>query len=73
MTPADYKTCLRRLGLTQSRAAKFLDKSVRTCNGYANGSKIPKDISLLLCIMVEMKLSPADVNLIVDKYPLRLG
>jgi len=52
MTAAQYREALAALGLTQARAAGYLDISVRTSNGYANGWPIPKTVELLLNLLV---------------------
>ena len=52
MTAAQYREALATLGLTQARAAGYLDISVRTSNGYANGWPIPKTVELLLNLLV---------------------
>lgn len=48
MTSNQYRSALKRLGLSQGSAAKLLGVSVRTSNGYANGGKIPKPVGKLL-------------------------
>jgi DNA-binding XRE family transcriptional regulator len=62
MTPNQYRTALERLGLTQETAAQFLDVSLRTSHGYANGSPIPEATAKLLRLMVRLELSPEDVR-----------
>ncbi len=61
MTPAQYRGALRRLGLSQVRAAAFLGISIRTSHGYANGARIPRALEKLLYLMLRFKLSPEDV------------
>jgi hypothetical protein len=62
MTPTQYRTALERLGLTQDSAAQFLDVSLRTSHGYANGSPIPESVAKLLRLMIRLRLSPEDVR-----------
>lgn len=62
MTATQYKKALENLGLTQSAAAHFLKVSVRTSNGYANGSKIPEGTAKLLRLMISLELQPKDVR-----------
>ena len=62
MTTTQYRTALERLGLTQDKAAQFLDVSLRTSHGYANGSPIPEVTAKLLRLMVRLDLSPNDVK-----------
>ena len=52
MTATQYREALAALGLTQARAAGYLDISVRTSNGYANGWPIPRTVELLLNLLV---------------------
>ncbi len=62
MTPTQYRTALERLGLTQDSAAQFLDVSLRTSHGYANGSPIPEGTAKLLRLMVRLELTPESVK-----------
>ena len=62
MTDQQYRTALQRLGLTQERAANFLDISLRTSHGYANGAPVPEAIAKLLRLMIRLKLKPEDVR-----------
>ena len=52
MTATQYREALATLGLTQARAAGYLDISIRTSNGYANGWPIPRTVELLLNLLV---------------------
>ncbi len=61
MTPTQYRTALERLGLTQDSAAQFLDVSLRTSHGYANGSPIPEGTAKLLRLMIKHGIQPKDV------------
>jgi transcriptional regulator with XRE-family HTH domain len=62
MTDTEYRHALKRLGLTQHQAAKFLRVSIRTSNGYANGRTIPEAIAKLLRLMMRLGLSPNHVK-----------
>lgn len=62
MTPNQYRTALDTLGLSQGDAAEFLDISLRTSHGYANGDPIPEAIAKLLRLMVRLELKPKDVR-----------
>ena len=62
MTALQYKNALKNLGLTQAAAASFLKVSVRTSNGYANGSAIPEGTAKLLRLMISLELQPKDVR-----------
>ena len=48
MTNDEYRAALAQLGWTQGQAAEQLGISVRSSNGYANGTDIPKLVSLAL-------------------------
>lgn len=61
MTPTQYRIALERLGLTQDSAAHFLDVSLRTSHGYANGSPIPEMGAKLLRLMIKHGIKPEDV------------
>jgi hypothetical protein len=62
MTKQQYRNALERLELTQGAAAEFLDVSIRTSNGYANGEPIPGAAAKLLRLMLRLGLKPADVK-----------
>ena len=61
MTPAQYRTAIDRLGLSQVRAAEFLGISIRTSHGYARGEyPVPHSVSILLNLMIEHGISPEE-------------
>jgi hypothetical protein len=62
MTANQYRTALDALGLSQGAAAEFLDISLRTSHGYANGDTIPEAIAKLLRLMVRLELKTKDVR-----------
>lgn len=62
MTGEQYKSAIARLGMTQDAAAEFLGVSLRTSNGYANGSPIPEGTAKLLRLMVTLNLKPEKVK-----------
>ena len=62
MTASQYRSALERLGLTQMSAAEFLNVSIRTSHGYANGATIPEGTAKLLRLMIRLDLSPKDVK-----------
>jgi len=43
-----FRAALEKLDLTQGEAADLLFKSIRSINGYAAGTEIPKDVEVLL-------------------------
>ena len=55
-------SALDQLDLTQSCAAEFLNVSLRTAHGYANGRPIPESTAKLLRLMVRLNLSPDEVK-----------
>jgi DNA-binding XRE family transcriptional regulator len=61
MNQNQYRTALERLGLTQESAAQFLDVSLRTSHGYANGSPIPDATAKLLRLMIKLGVKPDEV------------
>lgn len=48
MTPAEFRTALERLALTQGQAAEALGLDIRTVNRYANQGPIPAPVALAL-------------------------
>ncbi len=63
MTHAEYRDAIKKLGLSQARAAKFLGVTVRTSQGYALGERpVPEAIAKLLCLMIWHVLTPEEVE-----------
>ena len=62
MTSEQYRKAIAMIGLTQGEAAEFLGVSIRSSNGYANGSPIPEATAKLLRLMVKLDLKPGDVR-----------
>lgn len=48
MTAAQFNKALRALGLNQSQARRYLFRTLRSINGYANGQEIPPEVEMLL-------------------------
>lgn len=62
MTKNQYRAAIKRLGLSQVRAAAFLGVSPRTSQGYALGEyPVPEAVAKLLRLMVRLGLSPDEV------------
>jgi hypothetical protein len=62
MTPKQYRSHIKALGLSQVRAARFLGIAVRTSQGYALGEyPVPEAIAKLLRLMVRLGIKPEDV------------
>jgi hypothetical protein len=53
MTQKQFRAALARLDIDQGKAAKLIGCTVRTVNGYANGSDIPLAVERLLALMLE--------------------
>lgn len=62
MSKNQYRAALESLGLTQAGAAEFLDCSIRTAHGYANGAPIPAPTAKLLRLMIRLELKYGDVK-----------
>jgi hypothetical protein len=55
MTQKQFRAALARLDIDQGKAAQLLGCTLRTVNGYANGTEIPLAVERLLALMVETK------------------
>ena len=64
MTPAQFRSALDRLGLTQAQAAELFDISLLTSHGYANGEPIPQTIAMLLQLNIPTLLRIARVAIL---------
>ena len=63
MTPTQYRSAIKALGLSQERAGDWLGIGRRTSQGYALGEyPVPESVALLLRLMVNLKLNPEDVK-----------
>lgn len=63
MTPTQYKTAIKALGLSQERAGEWLGIAPRTSQGYALGEyPVPEPTAKLLRLCVRLKLEPEDVR-----------
>lgn len=63
MKPQEYRKALAALGLSQHRAADWLQIGRRTSQGYALGEyDVPQPIAMLLRLCVKLKLKPEDVK-----------
>jgi hypothetical protein len=62
MTPTQYKTAIKALGLSQERAGDWLGIGRRTSQGYALGEyPVPEPVAKLLRLMIHLGLSPDEV------------
>lgn len=63
MTPTQYRTAIKALGLSQERAGEWLGIAPRTSQGYALGEyPVPEPTAKLLRLCVRLKLEPEDVR-----------
>ena len=63
MTPTQYRSAIKALGLSQERAGDWLGIGRRTSQGYALGEyPVPQPVAKLLRLMVKLKLKPDDVD-----------
>jgi len=59
MTPRQFKTAIKTLGLSQAAAGRYLDVSERTANRYAKGTaKIPGPSAILLRLLIQCGIKP---------------
>lgn len=67
MTPSQYRTAIKALGLSQERAGDWLGIGRRTSQSYALGeTRIPEPVAKLLRIMIELKLDPDEIEGITE-------
>lgn len=63
MNRHQYARALEYLGLSQRAGARFLGVDERTSRRWIAGdSEIPTHVGKLLCLMINLKLSAADVD-----------
>jgi hypothetical protein len=63
MTPAEYRTHIASLGLSQEGAGVWLGLSKRQGQRYATGdSEIPEPVAKLLRLMARLGLQPHDAE-----------
>ena len=64
----EYRQSLAALNLSQVKAAHFLGVEPRTSRRWALGeAPVPIHVGILLFLMIEMGLSVADVNKMIDR------
>jgi hypothetical protein len=60
MDAAQYRAAIKALGLSQSRAARFLCIALSTSQRYAQGkTPVPQAIAMLLSVMLHLQIKPA--------------
>ena len=63
MTPDQYKRAIKKLGLSQVRAARFLGVSDRHGQRMATGHvEIPPSVAHLLKLMLRYEVSPGELD-----------
>ena len=63
MTPNQYRDAIKRLGLSQRKAAALLGIDERQSRRWAAGDAgIPESAAKLLRLMIRLKISPDDVK-----------
>lgn len=63
MTPTQYKTAIKALGLSQERAGDWLGIGRRTSQSYALGEyPVPEPVAKLLRLTIRLQLSPDEVK-----------
>jgi hypothetical protein len=63
MTPAQYRTAIKALSLSQEKAGDWLGIGRRTSQSYALGeTRIPEPVAKLLQLTVKLKLDPDDIR-----------
>lgn len=63
MTPAQFRTSIANLGLSQEGAGLWLGLSPRQGQRYATGdAEIPEPVAKLLRLMIRLDLKPDDVK-----------
>jgi hypothetical protein len=61
MTTKQYLAAIKKLGLSQLGAGRWLGVSPRTAQNYAAGKPIPEPVAKLLRLVVRLDLKPEDV------------
>lgn len=63
MTSNQYRTAIKKLGLSQAGAGRFLNVGERTSRRWANDeARIPDVVDILLRLMIRLNLKPEDVT-----------
>jgi hypothetical protein len=63
MTPTQYATAIKALGLSQRGAAKVLGVDERTSRKWIAGdSRIPHSVALLLRLMIAKHIKPESIE-----------
>ena len=65
-----FRATIKTLGLTQEATAKFLAVDPRTVRRWATSAKpVPRDVAMLLRLMLRYGVSPEDARLEADLPP----
>lgn len=70
MTPAEYRSCLKRLALSQRGASKFFGRDERTGRKWAEekSSGPPPEVAMWVRYMIATKSTPEDVRGWISLY-----
>ena len=61
MNSLGYKTALATLNMTHAHAAELFDVHLKTSRRWANGARVPREIEIVLQMMIHYRLSVHDV------------
>jgi hypothetical protein len=68
VTKRQFRTAIAGFGLSQVKAAEWLDLSTRTAHNWATGvMPVPESVAKLFLLMQAMGLSPEDVDRLVEE------
>lgn len=72
MNADQYRAAIRKLGMTQRGAAKFLSIGERTSRRFAADGNVDRPIAMLLTIMLQYKITPDEaLSLIREKRAIQ--
>lgn len=74
MTHEQYRIAIEKLGLSQVQAARFFGANERTSRRWAIGENdIPVPVEIVLRMMLRYRISPEEVNLMMNPPKRRAG
>ena len=69
LTSAEYRSCLRRLWMSQRAAARFFGRNERTARKWCEeGSSPPPEVAMWVKYMIATKSTPEDIQSWIDLY-----
>lgn len=66
MTPSDFRDTIRKLDLTETSCADFLNVGRRTIVRWVRDGNIPYSVSALLRLMVLLGIRPRELPKMID-------